>query len=247
MSWEEVRSPDPNESGLVEFAMDESVHVGLAVSSHNAGRAAEARIGHVTSTGDMNPAGPFTISEDIGLQTIWPSPEGGSQMTSVDANGLSTQSPSEVKRLRFTDGELSEHRRLIDENCKQLHRLEVIVGAEKVEPLPRQATAAIYPVESISQSTMHMAANVQSAQKLDINRLSEQEKNILAVFFQNQGMALSYVDIGRALNKPPNTLKNQIRQIRPKADLFDRMVDTCGTNRFKLKDGLRIEKYLNVA
>jgi len=106
MSWEEVRSPDPNESGPVEIAMDETVHVGLAVTSHNAGRAATARIAHVTSTGDVSPAGPFTISEDIGLQTMWPSPEGGSLVTSVDANSLSTQSPSEVKRSRFIDGEI---------------------------------------------------------------------------------------------------------------------------------------------
>ncbi len=69
----------------------------------------------------------------------------------------------------------------------------------------------------------------------------------MAVFFQNQGMALSYVDVARALNRSPYTVKNQIRQMRLKADLFDRTVGDESRNRFKLKDGLRIEKYLNVA
>jgi IS30 family transposase len=60
-------------------------------------------------------------------------------------------------------------------------------------------------------------------------------------------MALSYTDIARALNKSPYTVKNQMRQMRLKADLFDRTVGDQSRNRFKLKDGLRIEKYLNVS
>jgi hypothetical protein len=59
-------------------------------------------------------------------------------------------------------------------------------------------------------------------------------------------MSLSYVDVARSLNKSPYTVKNQIRQMRLKADLFDKMIGDGGANRFKLKDGLRIEKYLNV-
>jgi hypothetical protein len=49
------------------------------------------------------------------------------------------------------------------------------------------------------------------------------------------------------LSRSPYTIKNQIRQIRLKADLFDRTVGDQSRNRFKLKDGLRIEKYLNVS
>ncbi len=89
-------------------------------------------------------------------------------------------------------------------------------------------------------------STIDSTNKFDINRFSEQEKRILAVFFQNQQMALSYVDIARTLNKSPHTVKNQMRQMRLKADLFDRTVDNDSRNRFKLKDGLRVEKYLNV-
>ncbi|MFC1794065.1 helix-turn-helix transcriptional regulator [Planctomycetota bacterium] len=82
--------------------------------------------------------------------------------------------------------------------------------------------------------------------KFDINHFSEQQKKILAVFFQNQDMSLSYVDIGRILNKSPHTIKNQMREIRLKADLFDRTFGEQSRHRFKLKKDLRIEKYLNV-
>jgi hypothetical protein len=59
-------------------------------------------------------------------------------------------------------------------------------------------------------------------------------------------MTLSYADIGRILNKSPLTIKNQMREIRLKANLFDRSIGEQNRHRFKLKKDLRIEKYLNV-
>ena len=59
-------------------------------------------------------------------------------------------------------------------------------------------------------------------------------------------MALSYADIAHSLNKSPHTIKNQMRQINIKADLFDKNIDDENRNRFKIKDGLKIERYLNV-
>ncbi|MBM4026279.1 MAG: tetratricopeptide repeat protein [Planctomycetes bacterium] len=73
VAWQEVRSGDPNQSGPVEIAMDEAVRVGLAVTSHHVGRVAEAHVSGVALTGVVAPEGPFTLSEDIGLQTITPS------------------------------------------------------------------------------------------------------------------------------------------------------------------------------
>jgi non-specific serine/threonine protein kinase/serine/threonine-protein kinase len=66
--WEVVQSPDPNGPGPVEIAIGQTVYIGLAVTSHNAGRAATAHIAHVTCTGNVSPDGPFLWSEDIGLQ-----------------------------------------------------------------------------------------------------------------------------------------------------------------------------------
>ena len=59
-------------------------------------------------------------------------------------------------------------------------------------------------------------------------------------------MGLSYRDIAHALAKSPNTIKNELRQISMKADLFTKNVDAGNRNRFKLRDGLKIEKYLNI-
>jgi hypothetical protein len=37
-----------------------------------------------------------------------------------------------------------------------------------------------------------------------------------------------------------------MHQILIKADLFDRVIDKDMRNRFRLKDGIKIEKYLNL-
>jgi hypothetical protein len=59
-------------------------------------------------------------------------------------------------------------------------------------------------------------------------------------------MALSYRDVGSMLGKSVNTVKNQMHQILIKADLFERLIDNDMRNRFKLKNGIKIEKYLNI-
>jgi serine/threonine protein kinase/tetratricopeptide (TPR) repeat protein/regulation of enolase protein 1 (concanavalin A-like superfamily) len=48
-------------------SMPESVYIGLAVTSHDNQKTAEARISHVTTTGAVRGAGPFTESQDIAL------------------------------------------------------------------------------------------------------------------------------------------------------------------------------------
>jgi hypothetical protein len=45
--------------------MEETVYVGLAVNSRDLQKTAEARISHVSTTGDVSPAGLFTHSQDI--------------------------------------------------------------------------------------------------------------------------------------------------------------------------------------
>jgi regulation of enolase protein 1 (concanavalin A-like superfamily) len=77
LNWEEARSTDPNRAGPVEIAMAETVHVGLALTSHDARRVATARVSHVTAAGNLSPTGPFTMSEDIGPER-WLLPAGSS-------------------------------------------------------------------------------------------------------------------------------------------------------------------------
>jgi len=71
VQWDAVvDSQDPNKSMSVEIPMNEMVHIGLAVSSHNTTRAAEARISNVMVAGSVTPSGPFTFSQDISFQTL---------------------------------------------------------------------------------------------------------------------------------------------------------------------------------
>lgn len=148
--------------------------------------------------------------------------------------------------LSIHNNELAEHTRLIKEHTKGLESLEQKLNAVSIrsppeaEPTPPISVIASYPPKAIKSTTP------ESPQKLDINRFSEQEKRILAVFFQNKGNRLSYEDVAKMLRKSAHTIKNQIRQIRQKADLFDRTIGNQNRNLFKLKDNLRIEKYLNV-
>jgi len=69
VQWEAVVDPqEPNRPTSIEIPMNGTVHIGLAVSSHNVTRAAEARLSNVTLTGAVTPSGPFDRSQDIGLQ-----------------------------------------------------------------------------------------------------------------------------------------------------------------------------------
>jgi hypothetical protein len=74
MQWEAIPGlQDPNTPASVEIPMNETVYVGLAVTSHNTTRAAEARISSVTITGSVSPSGPFINSQDIVLRVLSPS------------------------------------------------------------------------------------------------------------------------------------------------------------------------------
>jgi len=166
----------------------------------------------------------------------------------VDIDALQVQTQTTSTLLEQHSKELSEHKGIIEQHSARLSTLEQAVAVNWQPTNLRLAwnSQAHRPDQASNPATAGTTGNLQSPQKLDVNYFSEQEKRILAVFFQNQGMALSYTDIARALNKSPYTVKNQIRQMRLKADLFDRTVGDQSRNRFRLKDGLRVEKYLNV-
>jgi hypothetical protein len=165
----------------------------------------------------------------------------------IDIDALAAEEQATKSLLEQHSKELSEHKGIIEQHSARLSTLEQAVNCQPTNLRLTWDSQASRPDQASSQATAATPGNLQSPQKLDVDCFSEQEKRILAVFFQNQGMALSYVDVARALNRSPYTVKNQIRQMRLKADLFDRTVGDESRNRFKLKDGLRIEKYLNVA
>jgi len=165
----------------------------------------------------------------------------------VDIDVLQAQTQTINATMEQHSKELSEHKSIIEQHSVKLSTLEQAVNWQPANLRLTRNSQANRPDQAGNPAPVGTTGNLQSPQKLDVNYFSEQEKRILAVFFQNQGMALSYVDVASALNKSPYTIKNQINRMRLKADLFDRTIGDQSRNRFKLKDGLRIEKYLNVA
>ena len=148
--------------------------------------------------------------------------------------------------LHKHDDDIAEHSILIAKHSRNLEKLEQLVANQPINP-PRLDSFPIgRPITTTNPSPLSQTTPLQQANKFSVNRFSPQEKRILSVFFQNTGMVLSYIDIAHSLNKSPNTIKNQMRQINIKADLFTESINEENRKRFKLKDGLKIEKYLNV-
>jgi uncharacterized coiled-coil protein SlyX len=144
---------------------------------------------------------------------------------------------------------LTEHKKDIDENSallkehsQKLKNLEDILTNQPMSLSLTQAGSTQRP----DWAAKPVQSNGINSCKFDINRFSNQEKRILSIFFQNHDMAFSYIDIAKVLSKSTNTVKNQMHQLCMKADLFDKTIDNQSRNRFKLKDGLKIEQYLNV-
>lgn len=165
----------------------------------------------------------------------------------VDIDALQARTQTTNALLEQHSKELSEHKDVIEQHSARLSTLEQAVNWPPANLRLTWDSQGNRPDQASNPTPSSTPGNLQSPKKLDVDYFSEQEKRILAVFFQNQGMALSYIDIARALNKSPHTIKNQINRMRLKADLLDNTIGEQGRNRFKLKDGLKIERYINIS
>jgi len=145
--------------------------------------------------------------------------------------------------LQKNQKDIDENSTLLKEHSQKLKNLEDILTNQPMSLLPSQTS----PTQRPDWTVKPVQSNETNSCKFDINHFSQQEKKILAVFFQNKDIALSYADIAKALNKAPNTIKNELRQITLKANLFDYTIGDENRKRFKLKDNMRIENYLNIA
>jgi tetratricopeptide (TPR) repeat protein len=66
INWKHVLpGSDSNRPSPLKIPMNETVYIGLAVTSHDPSRIAEAHMSNVTVTGSVSPAGPFDHSQDI--------------------------------------------------------------------------------------------------------------------------------------------------------------------------------------
>ena len=147
--------------------------------------------------------------------------------------------------LKKHEDQLTDHERQLLEQGKGLENLE-----QKVDTLsrisPTFARAYDPPARQVDQVRNCVPAFGSPEQKFDIDCFSEQERRIIGIFFQNKGRRMSYSDVASIMGKSAHTVKNQMHQIRRKADLFEKMTGPKCQNLFRLKDDLRVEKYLNV-
>ena len=148
--------------------------------------------------------------------------------------------------LNRHDNVLTEHGRLLDDHGAKFVSLEQRLLACAPAPPQKELPLLARPVQAIGLSAAAALPPYQTTRQHNIENFSPQEKRILSIFFQNHAMAFSYIDIAKVLGKSANTVKNQMHQLSMKADLFERSIDNQNRNRFKLKDGLKVEQYLNV-
>jgi len=156
--------------------------------------------------------------------------------------GIKGQVDSINSVLQKHQKDIDENSALLKEHSQKLKNLEDILTNQPMDLSLRQTS----PTQRPDWTAKPVQPNGIHSCKFDINKFSNQEKRILSVFFEHQDMALSYRDVGSMLGKSANTVKNQMHQILIKADLFERIIDNDMRNRFRLKDGIKIEKYLNV-
>ena len=139
---------------------------------------------------------------------------------------------------------LAAHETRLQEHAQRFQTLEQKVSIPVVQPTAFRQAGRHAAENSPRLSTQTAHAGL--AQQFDIEQFTEQQKRVLAVFFQNKGIRMSYADVARVLNKSAFTIKNQMNQIRQKADLFDCTIGNQSRNLFALKADLRVEKYLKV-
>jgi serine/threonine protein kinase/uncharacterized protein HemY len=70
VNWHAVQDENSNYGSTVEIPMNQTAHIGMAITSNNPSRSTEAKMSNITVTGNVSPNGPFTVSEDISLHSV---------------------------------------------------------------------------------------------------------------------------------------------------------------------------------
>jgi DNA-binding CsgD family transcriptional regulator len=177
-----------------------------------------------------------------------PSPDAGTSEAltglRIDINQLFGRVGTIDIAIKRHDDQLMTHEARLREHGDKLQTLEQKVTISLAQPMAFRQAGRHGP-ESMPRLSAH-PAYASPARQFDIEQFTEQQKRVLAVFFQNKGRRMSYADVARVLNKSAYTIKNQVNQIRQKADLFDCTIGNQSRNLFALKADLRVEKYLKV-
>jgi hypothetical protein len=145
--------------------------------------------------------------------------------------------------LRRHEEAITDCQNLTDQQGKTLARLENLVDHLSA-PVPVYTQRPVHRTWTPSGPPAAPPVGPPPVHQLDVNQFSPEEKRLLSVFFQNRGREMSYADVAALLDKSAYTVKNQMNQIRQKADLFDCLIGRQSRHFFKLKDDLKVEKYL---
>jgi len=78
--------------------------------------------------------------------------------------------------LKKHDDQLTEHKKLINRHSERFEKLEEKVNNVRITPAVEQTLPAVRPIQMPPSSTIPAPKNGESAQKLDINRFSQQQK-----------------------------------------------------------------------
>jgi len=82
-------------------------------------------------------------------------------------------------------------------------------------------------------------------QSLDIDTLSNAEKELLKVLMENKGLALSYKDLSKQLNKSVSTVKNQLLSLMKRTNVIERKTAKDNQNRYGFKENIKVKSVLN--
>lgn len=145
--------------------------------------------------------------------------------------------------LHKHDDEIAGCRDLTGQHSNALKQLEELVGNLPAQP-DRYCDRSVGTIADAPALPVAAPATYAPPRRVDLDRFSEQQKRLLSVFFQNRNRDMSYADLAVVLGKSVCTVKNQMNQIRHKADLFDCAVGPQSRNLFRLKDDLKVEKLL---
>jgi len=148
--------------------------------------------------------------------------------------------------LHHHEDALTQCQSLTDQQGKTLARLENLVDSLSA-PVPVYADRPIRRTWMPSGPPVAAPVGLSPVRHLDVNQFSPEERRLLSVFFQNRGREMSYAEVAALLDKSAYTVKNQMNQIRQKADLFDCLIGRQSRHFFKLKDELKVEKYLELS
>jgi len=137
--------------------------------------------------------------------------------------------------------QLTEHADTLRSQSAKLEKLETLVNTPRPLTTIKEIPLHQRENEAIDQSVSPGPGGPIPIEMPYMNRFSPQQKRILNIFLANQDMALSYQDLAKCLNKSHHTIKNHLREMNLKADLFDKSIDHENRNRFKLKKHLLAE------